>query len=313
MESDLKAARPLGSGSNESRKHQPHDSPLLLSTPFQLLQLNRRQLSGRRTIQVMHINSTARPIAIRRVFFGLAAFSLLAFGELRLLSSKARSITDEENRANGRAGNFVPPRVEAGKRIPGNALKLAYTAQMAASDQTLADIFGGPRAVAAANGFEPQRLGPQYPLYRGDFISEDGKVRRGHLSYAMHLYGSEDGTADTQIYIPAGFTSHSSQPTPTDAAITFYYPRLGRLRNVTLAIFHVADFRLIHEGDRVRIGKIGGRGGSLASYRHSHLEFYRGDTKLPSGAARVGLRIDPATVFAATTARINMARNKTIR
>jgi hypothetical protein len=62
-------------------------------------------------------------------------------------------------------------------------------------------------------------------------------------------------------------------------------------------VFHVADFRLVDEGRRVRIGRIGGRGGSIGSYRHSHLEFYRGNTGLPSAAARVKLRIDPATVF----------------
>lgn len=210
---------------------------------------------------------------------------------------KTWAIPESHHASIRRTANLVSPGLIAAKRIPTNALKPGYTAQMAASDRTLANIFGGPGAVAAANGFEPQQLGPQYPLYRGDLIGDDGKLRRGHLSFAMHLYGSEDGTRETQLYIPAGFASHSEEPSPTDAAMLFYYPRLGNMTDVTLAVFHVADFRLVNEGERVRIGQIGGLGGSIGSYRHSHLEFYRGKTGLPSAAARVKLRIDPATVF----------------
>jgi len=191
---------------------------------------------------------------------------------------------------------------EPGKHIPSNAINSAYTEAMAASDLELAQLFGGPGAVAAANGFEPPRLGSQYPLYRGDLIGDDGKVLRGHLSHTMHLYGSEDGTGEMAVYVPLGFISHSAGPTPTDAVVTFYYPRLGNLTNVTLAVFHVADFQLIYGQTRVRIGNIGGPGGSAASYKHSHLEFYRGDTGLPSTPSRLQLRIDPATVFSPPTA-----------
>jgi hypothetical protein len=199
----------------------------------------------------------------------------------------------------------VPQLTPAGavmtKHIPTNARTPAYTTAMAASDLRLATIFGGPGAIAAANGFEPAALASQYPLYRGDLVDEDGRIRRGHLSYAMHLYGNANGTDDTTVYIPSGFTSHSSTPTPTDAAITFYYPRLGNLTNVTLAVFHIADFHLSFEGDRVRIGTTGGRGGSIGCYRHAHLEFYRGDTGLPSASSRPRLRIDPTTVFETTS------------
>ncbi|HEX9630158.1 MAG TPA: hypothetical protein VF961_09075 [Pyrinomonadaceae bacterium] len=194
------------------------------------------------------------------------------------------------------------------KHIPSNATRPAYTAQMAACDLTLAAIFGDPGAVAAANGFEPGELGHQYPLYRGDLIGDDGILRRGHLSFAMHLYGSADGTGESALYVPAGFTSHTSMPTPTDAAVMFYYPRLGHLTNVTLAVFHVANFQLTEEGDRVRIGNIGGPGGSVGNYRHSHIEFYRGNTGgLPSLAARSRLRIDPAKVFDVTREAIARA------
>ena len=183
------------------------------------------------------------------------------------------------------------------KFLPANAVVHEYTAEMIASDKLLAQIFGGPNAVAGGNGFEPSGLAASYPFYRGDVIGDDGRLRNGHLSHAIHLYGAPDGRADSPLYIPAGFTSHSSEPSPTDAAMIFYYPRLGNLTDVTLAVFHVADFQMVPEGNRVRIGKIGGPGGATPLYKHSHIEFYRGNTGLPSAAARASLRIDPVTVF----------------
>ncbi len=189
------------------------------------------------------------------------------------------------------------------KAVPNNAVVREYTVGMAASDKMLAEIFGGPNAVAGANGFEPAGLAAAYPFYRGDIIGDDGMERRGHLSHAMHLYGSSDGTGDSPLYIPTGFTQHSGQPSPTDAAMTFYYPRLGNLTDVTLAVFHVADFQITYEGERVRIGNIGGPGGSSAFYRHSHIDFYKGNTGLPSTAARASLRIDPSTIFGQAFAR----------
>ena len=188
---------------------------------------------------------------------------------------------------------------KAVKFLPSNALVHAYTGQMEASDKLLARIFGGPNAVVGGNSFEPAGLAASYPFYRGDIVGDDGRVRRGHLSYAMHIYGSPDGTGDSPLYVPAGFTAHSAEPSPTDAAVLFYYPRLGNLTDVTLAVFHVADFQITTEGDRVRIGNLGGRGGSTALYKHSHIEFYQGKVNgLPSTLARFTLRIDPATVFA---------------
>jgi hypothetical protein len=191
------------------------------------------------------------------------------------------------------------PRFGLAKSIPTNALNPYYTAEMARCDQMLARIFGGKGAIAAANSYEPAGLSRQYPIYRGDLRGSDGLLRPGHLSYAMHLYGNEDGTGVTPIYVPAGFTSHTTTPTPTDAAITFYYPRLGNLTNVTLAVFHVADFAIQDENGRIRIGNIGGRGGSFELYKHSHIEFYRGNTGLPASTRRQSLRINPAVVFGA--------------
>jgi hypothetical protein len=200
------------------------------------------------------------------------------------------------------APSAAPISTSLAKHIPSNAVSPRYTSEMATSDSMLAAIFGGPGAIAAANSFEPTGLGSQYPLYRGDLIGDDGRLLRGHLSFAMHLYGSADGTSETALYVPAGFISHSKEPSPTDAAVLFYYPRLGNLTDVTLAVFHVKDFQLSYEGERVRIGTIGGRGGSAGSYKHSHLEFYRGHTALPSASARVALRIDPASVFGSARA-----------
>ena len=168
---------------------------------------------------------------------------------------------------------------------------------MVDSDLRLAGIFGGPARSRSLTALNPSDSQVSTLLYRGDIIGEDGQKRRGHLSYAMHLYGSTDGTAATDIYVPSGFTSHSGTPTPTDAAVTFYYPQLGNLTDVTLVVFHVANFQLSDEPGRVRIGTIGGPGGSIACYRHSHIEFYHGDTGLPSAALRPGLRIDPNVVF----------------
>jgi hypothetical protein len=187
------------------------------------------------------------------------------------------------------------------KALPVNAMVREYTLEMGQSDKALAEIFGGPNAVAAGNGFEPPGLAASYPLYRGDILGDDGKQRRGHLSFAMHLYGNSDGTGDSSLFVPPGFASHSAEPSPTDAVVTFYYPRLGNLSDVTLAVFHVADFHISNEGERVRIGNLGGPGGSSALYKHSHLEFYRGNTGLPALSARPHLRIDPATVFAPST------------
>ncbi len=195
------------------------------------------------------------------------------------------------------------------KKMPANALTSVYTDEMAAMDRLLAKIFGGQGAVAAANSFEPVGLSSQYPLYRGDILGDNGRILAGHLSHAMHLYGSLDGRGETSLYIPAGFTSHSGSPTATDAAVTFFYPRLGNFSNITVAVFHIANFAISQEAGRIRIGTVGGRGGSYAFYKHAHIEFYRGNTGLPSATARQRLRIDPSTVFGEvpTTAHLSRA------
>ena len=214
------------------------------------------------------------------------------------LLSRTWTISEDQDSVRRAHANYSQPTLlRVPKAVPRNAITPNYTGLMAHSDRTLARIFGDSGAVAAANGFEPAALASQYPLYRGDVVANGGRRLRGHLSFAMHLYGSVDGTNTSAVYVPAGFTSHSKGPTPTDAAVTFYYPRLGRLTNITLAVFHVANFGIRYEDGRVRIGNIGGPGGSSAFYRHSHLEFYQGNTGLPSSSARQTLRIDPVSVF----------------
>ncbi|HXM34254.1 MAG TPA: hypothetical protein VN920_03630 [Pyrinomonadaceae bacterium] len=214
------------------------------------------------------------------------------------LSTRTWTMSEGKEAVRRAHGNSSQPTaLRIVKRMPSNAATPNYTIEMAENDRALARIFGDPGAVAAANGFEPVALATQYPLYRGDLVGEDGRKLRGHLSYAMHLYGSADGTGDSALYVPAGFTSHTNAPTPTDAAVTFYYPRLGNLTDITLAVFHVANFGLRYEGGRVRIGNIGGPGGSSLPYKHSHIEFYRGNSGLPSSSVRPSLRIDPVRVF----------------
>ncbi|MEK6280382.1 MAG: hypothetical protein AABN95_08525 [Acidobacteriota bacterium] len=246
------------------------------------------------TVVVVSIVEVSSPLLKTDYTLANAASTELA-EESRLKQTGA--IADQSSFGTRHGAGPRLARMEVAKQVPTNALTPSYTKEMATSDLTLAAIFGGPGAVAAANGFEPGKLGRQYPLYRGDLVAPDGRILRGHLSYAMHLYGSDDGRGETELYVPAGFISHSGTPTPVDAAITFYYPKLGNFAAVTLAVFHVADFQLSAEGSLVRIGHIGGRGGSIGTYKHSHLEFYRGDTGLPLAADRAGLRIAPATVF----------------
>jgi len=187
------------------------------------------------------------------------------------------------------------------KLLPSNALVTSYTTEMNECDKHLATVFGGPSSVAAANGFEPLNLGNAYPLYRGDILGDDGQRHKGHLSDTIHLYGSSDGTANSPLYVPNGFTSHSDRPTPVDAAVTFYYPQLGNLKDVTIAIFHVKNYAITQEGTRVKIGEIGGPGGASPNYKHAHIEFYKGNTGLPTPTRRAAMRIRPNTIFGLPT------------
>ncbi len=124
-----------------------------------------------------------------------------------------------------------------------------------------------------------------------------------------HLYGSErDSTVSTNIYIPAGgkivppnttipgskylgssrdvFTSEGKQQINHNANyVLVQFKELGKLRNVTLAIFHVDNFKPEKQsGGRTRIGTVGftrsedyGSGGETKEGGgHSHFELMEG-------------------------------------
>lgn len=124
-----------------------------------------------------------------------------------------------------------------------------------------------------------------------------------------HLYGSEnDSSVSTNIYFPAGGTIVSPDNKVPGSKylgssrdsykykgknyiehnanyVLIHYARLGKLRDVTLAIYHVDNFALKKQEDgRTRIGTIGfsgkenyGSGGALGKIGgHSHFELLKG-------------------------------------
>lgn len=174
-----------------------------------------------------------------------------------------------------------------------------YTAEMETCDAQIAMTFGGKNAVAAANGFDPDSFvvarfySPKssYMYYRGDRYN-NGKPETGHLSTeAMHLYGSSDGTrygvdgyTFTDLYIPDGFRgskkvpfSFTRRPGPKQASLDFYYPQLGNYQDVTLMVSHIKNFKITKEGNRWRLGQIGGIGGNTPGEIHAHLDLFKGD------------------------------------
>lgn len=70
-------------------------------------------------------------------------------------------------------------------------------------------------------------------------------------------------------------------PTPTQAVVTFYYKELGNIKDATLLLMHVKNFKPKREGNRWHIGKIGGIGGEIGEitkpYLHSHFVLLKGD------------------------------------
>jgi hypothetical protein len=159
-----------------------------------------------------------------------------------------------------------------------------YCDAHAASDRALAKIFGGDGAVAAANGWEPDGMSGSKGIhrYRGAF----GDGPPGHLEDRMHLYGSQDGTGVTEIYLPPGFR-YLGPIDRENGGRVFFYEKLGNRKKVTLEVFHVKDFAVRpdqrNEAGSIRIGTIGGPGGAppdgvvsmrngvVAPYLHAHL------------------------------------------
>ena len=120
-----------------------------------------------------------------------------------------------------------------------------------------------------------------------------------HLYNFPHLSGNLAGTATTNVYIPSNYNRNSiTKPTKDDNIVTAYYKNFGTEKNVTLAIFHVADFGVRSVANRTRIGTTGGLGGNSNGVNiHSHFELWRGRGYQPPGASRDRARIPFTPVF----------------
>lgn len=139
-------------------------------------------------------------------------------------------------------------------------------------DKKLAGIFGGPGAVAAGSGYEPSGVSPR--SNRPDGWSP-------HVYRTTHLYANANGTRPASavgIYAPAGGGrpfNRGTRDSVTGASEESYgirYSQLGNVRNVTLVLSHVGNYRPRWEGGRLRLGDIGGPGGdSSPNNIHSHL------------------------------------------
>jgi hypothetical protein len=153
-------------------------------------------------------------------------------------------------------------------------------------DDKLSSIFGG---VAAGSGYEPTGLPGVGGSYRGG--------SNGHLNNAAHIYGSENGFGEADLYIPAGGTYIGKNPYSNEDSYMFYYSQLGNARNVTLFTSHVANFNA-PKGEttgRTNIGDIGGRGGRTMSTVgvqnpsgrgtniHAHLAIHQNTKEKPRG------------------------------
>jgi hypothetical protein len=177
-----------------------------------------------------------------------------------------------------------------------------------ACDRAIARIFGDADMVAATSGYEPT-LGATAAIMSGLDRSEAvGPLANnwGHLfGYAGHLYatagGAISGNVRSALYIPPGFTKQTA-PSGKDAVSLFYYPKLGTYSDVTLAVYHVADFNVVkttkNASGSVRIGRIAGPGGDGPDYLHSHVEVHRG-WGLPGLEGRNKTRIFFRDVFCA--------------
>jgi RHS repeat-associated protein len=172
-------------------------------------------------------------------------------------------------------------------------------------EQRLGKMFGDPGAVMRTTydfnggyrGRNPQAAAKFSRNERGDmgnkfFDSE-------HLFNFPHLSGNLAGTATTNIYIPSNYVQGTiTKPTKDDNIVTAYYKRFGTEKDVTLAIFHVADYGVRNVAGRLRIGTTGGLGGNSNGVNmHSHFELWRGRGYRPPGPSRDAARIPFTPVF----------------
>ncbi|HEX7313995.1 MAG TPA: RHS repeat-associated core domain-containing protein, partial [Pyrinomonadaceae bacterium] len=182
-------------------------------------------------------------------------------------------------------------------------------------EQRLAATFGGEGAV--------MRTRFDYTgIYRGldadavaraiAFVARNGRPQEydpvwdsEHLANSPHLSGNMAGTQNTDILVPGNYEGQPTPPTVGANVVLIYYPVLGKQKNVTLAIFHVANFNPQRVGTRVRIGTTGGKGGDETVFRpgrpnkHAHFEVWRGRhaAVLADGPRRDAVRIPFYRVF----------------
>lgn len=156
-------------------------------------------------------------------------------------------------------------------------------------EKHLASVFGDKDAY-----FSDDEDGDGLDLTLGRSRLINGKGHGG-----AHLYGHPtDASITTNIYIPKGGKIQIIDPTvrhkgnkyvgygknSSSTYCLIYYAKLGSLQNVTLAIFHIADFKAVPQQDgRTRIGTLGGfdEGGTWTfksgkQGKHAHFELYDG-------------------------------------
>ena len=120
-------------------------------------------------------------------------------------------------------------------------------------DAKLAGIFGGEGAVAAGSGYEPSTLKGSY---------NQGGNWRGHVYRFLHVYPNATGTATnpaTGIYIPLDKGNKVPKVVPynfpkDEGGYKIHYNQLGNLQNVNLYVYHVTNFKVRREGNKIRIG-----------------------------------------------------------
>lgn len=218
-------------------------------------------------------------------------------------------------------GNSAGSWYDPASRTEGSLQKLPSVAQVPSKlsstgkpnspcDQALAGIFGGAGAVMTADydisgtyrGYYPEADAERAALKPEQIAAmRNGGVNkydREHLYWFPHLYGNEAGTKVTDIYIPAGY-SKINPPVGSLNVVTVNYKELGGFSNVTLAIMHVDSFGVGKEGNRTRIGRIGGPGGKNpdGTYAHAHFQLWKGKGYLPPGEARDKATIPVAAAF----------------
>jgi RHS repeat-associated protein len=161
-----------------------------------------------------------------------------------------------------------------------------------------ASIFGGKGAVGRTDYDYNGVYRGRNPVFAAQ-VAGNGRNAAGnsffdaeHLFNFPHLSGNQAGTENTTIYVPGNYSGRPTGPTPTAGVVTFFYRTFFGRSNVTLAVFHVGNFRLRRQGGRLRIGTTGGPGGFEGGNLHSHFELWEGNTGfLPPGDKRDAARI----------------------